>query len=292
MSKPIRNTPSQKPRSLAAFAQRSGSRCCAEVVPIGVMSLTRSDVRPFTDKQIELVSTFADQAVIAIENVRLFDEVQARTRELARSVSELETLGEVSQAVNSTLELQAVLRGDRRSCRGARRGRRRRVLRLRRERPGVPHPGDPRAGPGRGRGADPTGRCGLAKALTGLRRAAARAVQIPDIDDEPDYPFYDIVRKPGYRALLAVPLLREDSLVGALVLCRKAPGAFAAETVDLVQTLRQPVGAGDRERRAVRGARAQGSRARGGEPAQVRVPRQHEPRAAHAAERDARLSPS
>ena len=64
---------------------------------------------PFTDKQIELVTTFADQAVIAIENVRLFDEVQARTRELAQSVEELQALGEVSQAVNSTLDLQTVL---------------------------------------------------------------------------------------------------------------------------------------------------------------------------------------
>ena len=77
--------------------------------PIGVLVLVQSTVRPFTDKQIELATTFADQAVIAIENVRLFDEVQTRTRELAQSVEELQALGEVSQAVNSTLELQTVL---------------------------------------------------------------------------------------------------------------------------------------------------------------------------------------
>ena len=76
---------------------------------VGVMALARPRVQPFTAKQIELVTTFADQAVIAIENVRLFDEVQARTRELARSVEELQALGEVSQAVNSTLDIQTVL---------------------------------------------------------------------------------------------------------------------------------------------------------------------------------------
>ena len=80
-----------------------------EGVPIGVLAMSRSTVRPFSDKQIELATTFADQAVIAIENVRLFDEVQARTRELTQSVEELRALGEVSQAVNSTLDLETVL---------------------------------------------------------------------------------------------------------------------------------------------------------------------------------------
>jgi signal transduction histidine kinase len=61
-----------------------------EGVPIGVLALARSDVRPFTDKQIDLISTFAGQAAIAIENVRLFEEVQARTRELAKTVEDLE----------------------------------------------------------------------------------------------------------------------------------------------------------------------------------------------------------
>ena len=76
---------------------------------IGVIAIRRDEVRPFTDKQIELVTTFADQAVIAIENVRLFQELQASTRDLTRSVEELKALGEVSQAVSSTLDLQTVL---------------------------------------------------------------------------------------------------------------------------------------------------------------------------------------
>ena len=71
--------------------------------------MQRKTVRPFTEKQIELMTTFADQAVIAIENVRLFDEVQARTHELAQSVEKLRALGEVTQAVNSTLDLETVL---------------------------------------------------------------------------------------------------------------------------------------------------------------------------------------
>ena len=83
-------------------------------VAIGVIILTRGVVEPFDRRQIELVSTFADQALIAIENVRLFDEVQARTRELSQSVDELRALGEVSQAVNSTVDLRNRPEHDRR----------------------------------------------------------------------------------------------------------------------------------------------------------------------------------
>ena len=71
--------------------------------PIGTLLLMRTKVEPFTDKQIELATTFADQAVIAIENVRLFDEVRARNRDLT-------ALGEVGRAVSSTLDLKAVLK--------------------------------------------------------------------------------------------------------------------------------------------------------------------------------------
>jgi GAF domain-containing protein len=73
-----------------------------EGIPIGVMTLSRRTVEPFTDKQIELVTTFANQAVIAIENVRLFDQVQARTRELSESSSIIWTLRSVRQkGINS-----------------------------------------------------------------------------------------------------------------------------------------------------------------------------------------------
>src|SRR5262249_1532032 len=76
--------------------------------PIGVIVLVRSAVRPFSAKQIELVETFADQAVIAIENARLVADLQERQTELARSVEELKSLGEVSQTVNSSLEPRKV----------------------------------------------------------------------------------------------------------------------------------------------------------------------------------------
>jgi GAF domain-containing protein len=76
---------------------------------VGVIFVARTVPQPFTTKQVELVTTFADQAVIAIENARLFDEVQARTRELSQSIGELRALGEVTQAVNSSVDLETVL---------------------------------------------------------------------------------------------------------------------------------------------------------------------------------------
>src|SRR5262245_33955046 len=76
---------------------------------VGVIQIRRREVRPFTNAQIALLETFADQAVIAIENVRLFTELQARTQELIRSVGQLTALGEVGQAVSSSLDLETVL---------------------------------------------------------------------------------------------------------------------------------------------------------------------------------------
>src|SRR5262249_44672007 len=94
---------------LGEFHSMLGVPLFRERTPIGVIAMVRSRIEPFTDKEIQLVSTFADQAVIAIENARLLGELRERTEELARSVEELKALAEVGQEVSSTLDLGAVL---------------------------------------------------------------------------------------------------------------------------------------------------------------------------------------
>ena len=94
--------------TLGETARRGGYRTSLGVPllregnPIGLLLLHRATVRPFTDKEIELAETFADQAVIAIENVRLFDEVQARTRELSESLERQTATSEVLKVISSS----------------------------------------------------------------------------------------------------------------------------------------------------------------------------------------------
>src|SRR5262249_42053964 len=80
-----------------------------EATSVGAIFVARGQAGPFSAAQIELLKTFADQAVIAIENVRLFKELQEKTHELARSVEELRALGEVGQAVSGSLDIESVL---------------------------------------------------------------------------------------------------------------------------------------------------------------------------------------
>ena len=225
-----------------AMAKRCGPsdhplacRCCAKTTPIGVLLRSLDhDVRPFTQKQIDLVTTFADQAVIAIENVRLFEEVQARTRELAQSVGELRALGEVTQAVNSTVDLETVL-----TTIVAK------ATQLSNTEAGAIYVFDDAEQEFRLRatyGLDDTIVAELRDShfrlgQTGISEAAERRVpiQIPDVQDDPSITV-DIIVRAGFRALLFVPLLGTDKIVGALVVRRKQPGEFAKGTIELLQT--------------------------------------------------------
>jgi GAF domain-containing protein len=91
-----------KAQKLGGYRSMIGAPLLREGVPIGVFGLARYSVRSFTDKQMELLRTFADQAVIAIENVRLFDEVQARTRELSEVLEQQTATAEVLQVISTS----------------------------------------------------------------------------------------------------------------------------------------------------------------------------------------------
>jgi len=224
----------------AEMALRMGHRTIL-VIPlireneaIGAITIRRTEVRPFTDKQIELITTFADQAVIAIENVRLFDEVQTRTRELSRSVEELRALGEVSQAINSTLDVETVLTtivSKAVQLSGTEAGtiytfnESRQEFRLR----ATHGMDDVMIAAIRDR------RIGLGETAIGKAAEQRRPIQIADVLKDTSL-VLDIVVQAGFRALLIVPLLRSGQIIGALVVRRKDPGEFPAHTVDLLET--------------------------------------------------------
>jgi signal transduction histidine kinase len=202
---------------------------------LGAMGIYRQEVRPFTDKQIELVQNFAAQAVIAIENVRLLNELRARTDDLARSVGELQALGDVSQAVNSTLDLEQVLTTIVQ-----------RAVQLSRTDAGAIYVFDEARQEFRLRAtygmseemivAITDRRIGTSDAHIGPAATQRRPIQVPDIQDEPPSPVNDINLHAGYRAVLIIPLLRPDNIVGALVVRRKSPGEFPQSTIDLLET--------------------------------------------------------
>jgi GAF domain-containing protein len=203
---------------------------------LGVMTIYHlEEVRPFTDTQIALLETFADQAAIAIDNVRLLDALRHRTNELGRSVSELQALGEVSQAVNSTLDLETVL-----STIVAK------AVELSGTEAGAIYGYDEhtrefrlRATHGMDQGlievlthrhidlADPT--------IAGIF-AHREPTQVADLREEAVSELNGIVLLAGYRARMVAPLLRGEDMVGMLVVRRRTPGEFAKNIVDIIKT--------------------------------------------------------
>jgi GAF domain-containing protein len=204
---------------------------------IGSIFVARAEPGLFSDRQVELLQTFADQAVIAVENVRLFRELEARTTQLSRSVDELKALGEVGQAVSSTLDLETVL-----STIVSR------AVRLTGMDGGAVYEYDET----RGEFYLHTVENLPAELVEALRKHPIRKgegvlgrlafsnepAQMPDIADQTAYRsrVRDVLVRLGFRSLLAVPLLREDHLLGGLIVNRKTAGAFDPPMIELLRT--------------------------------------------------------
>ena len=202
--------------------------------PIGVISLLRTKVHAFSDKQIELVQTFADQAVIAIENARLFDEVQAKTKDLEEALQQQTATANVLKVISrSAFDLQAVLTTLADSARElcgvsftTVHIRDSDVMRFQAHSGLTPeaveflraHP----IAPGR-------------ETNTGLVMLTGRLAHRPDVLADPEYDFGTGPQIVNYRAVLAVPLLREGRVEGVFNLSRAEPGPFAQRQIEMVQ---------------------------------------------------------
>ena len=201
---------------------------------IGVFFLSRSEIEPFTEKQIELVTTFADQAVIAIENVRLFDEVQARTEDLRESLQQQTATADVLKVISrSTFDLRAVLQtlveSAARLCDAER-------ATITRQKDGVffraenygfsdefnEYVKDVPIQPDRG--------SAIGRALLG-----GEVVHIPDVDVDPEYTF-EGRRLGDFRSVLGVPMLREGVPIGVIILGRSEARPFAVKQIELATT--------------------------------------------------------
>jgi GAF domain-containing protein len=222
-------------RRLGGYRTMLGVPLLREGGCVGVMAMTRAAVLPFTPKQIELVTTFADQAVIAIENVRLFDEVKARTEELSESLQQQTATADVLKVISrSTFDLQVVLdtllKSAARLCQGdhsfifLREGDSYRCVSGSGDIPEwIDYLKQQIIVPGRG-------------TLAARAVLEGRTVHIPDVLADPDYTFHEAQKRGKYRTALGVPLLREGSSIGVMVLTRPTVRPFDASHIALVTT--------------------------------------------------------
>jgi signal transduction histidine kinase/CheY-like chemotaxis protein len=226
----------QRAYELGGFRTMLGVPMLAGDRVVGAITLTRSVVDPFDERTIELMTTFAAQGVIAIQNVQLFQDLQERSRQLARSVDELQALGEVSQGVSSSLDLDEVLTTILS-----------RAVQLSGADGGSIFEFEPST-----RGfvlrtcfgtseelVEALGgiRIGLDDTFVGAAAAEGHVRQAADLDLEPSDPHVDELRRHGWRSMMAVPLRREDEIIGALIVRRKVKGGFPERTVGLLETL-------------------------------------------------------
>jgi GAF domain-containing protein len=222
-------------QKLGGFRTVLGVPLMREGNPIGCIFLTRAKVEPFNGKQIALLQTFADQAVIAIENVRLFDEVQARTEDLRDSLQQQTATADVLKVISrSTFDLQPVLDTLLSSaCRlceadlGTVRYQDGSTYRVAADygftQEWRDHYGHQTTKPDRG-------------TIFGRTIVDGRTVHIPDVLDDPEFTRLATQKLTGFRAALGVPLIREGRVFGVVSLLRFAPRSFNEKQIELVET--------------------------------------------------------
>jgi GAF domain-containing protein len=202
---------------------------------VGVLTMTRSRVQAFADRQIELAATFADQAVIAIENVRLFEEVQARTGELQETLEFQTAASNVLNVISrSPSELQPVLDTIVQTAASLcaaeyafvakhEDGRCRLVAANNMEAEHIRYLADNPVAIDR-------------SSVTGRVALERRTIHVDDVLADPEFGQHDWQRVGRQRTVLGVPLLRDGSLIGVIILARTAMEPFSAKQVELVTT--------------------------------------------------------